>query len=172
MVYQPQSQHEDGRDHVHPKCRRGPGHVVRQSEVSVGGGTWRVFSGDTVHHVSLFSLQLWRLLLENEQLDQEDWHSWKVHIHEWAWVHVNRSVQHSQWTIHSISVITWFVPLSGWGNQNDMRIVDVKYNEYALTHTIKTKGDVITVVNKLYGKVIVSVNPSISSNSVIMWSTC
>lgn len=49
-----------------------------------------------------------------------------------------------------------------------MRIVDVKYNEYALTHTIKTKGDVITVVNKLYGKVIVSVNPSISSNSVIM----
>ncbi|KAG8008175.1 Lipocalin, partial [Nibea albiflora] len=39
-----------------------------------------------------------------------------------------------------------------WGNQNDMWMVDVKYDEYALTHTIKTKGDVITVVNKLYGR--------------------
>ncbi len=47
------------------------------------------------------------------------------------------------------------LPSSGWGNVNDMRMVDVKYDEYALTHTIKTKGGVLTVVNKLYGKVIV-----------------
>lgn len=39
---------------------------------------------------------------------------------------------------------------------NDMRMVDVKYDEYALTHTIKTKGGVPTAVNKLYGKVLVS----------------
>lgn len=42
--------------------------------------------------------------------------------------------------------------LSGWGSENDMRWVDVKYDEYALTHTIKTKAGVNTVVNKLYGK--------------------
>lgn len=35
---------------------------------------------------------------------------------------------------------------------NDMRVVDVKYDEYALIHTIKTKGSDVTVVNKLYGK--------------------
>ncbi|XP_030292831.1 palmitoyltransferase ZDHHC23-like [Sparus aurata] len=39
-----------------------------------------------------------------------------------------------------------------WGNENDMRMVDVKYDEYAVIHTIKTKGGVITVVNKLYGR--------------------
>ncbi|XP_028277429.1 lipocalin-like [Parambassis ranga] len=39
-----------------------------------------------------------------------------------------------------------------WGNVNDMRMVDVKYDEYALIHTIKTKGDEFTVVNKLYGR--------------------
>lgn len=38
---------------------------------------------------------------------------------------------------------------------NDMRMVDVKYDEYALIHTIKTKGDDVTVVNKLYGKVVI-----------------
>uniref|UniRef100_A0A3B4Z8X5 Lipocalin-like n=1 Tax=Stegastes partitus TaxID=144197 RepID=A0A3B4Z8X5_9TELE len=50
------------------------------------------------------------------------------------------------------------VPLSGWGNKNDMRVVDVKYDEYALTQTIKTKGDDATVVNKLYGTVTSSHN--------------
>ncbi|XP_018547251.1 lipocalin-like isoform X1 [Lates calcarifer] len=39
-----------------------------------------------------------------------------------------------------------------WGNENDMRMVEVKYDEYALTHTIKTKGGTATVVNKLYGR--------------------
>lgn len=39
-----------------------------------------------------------------------------------------------------------------WGNMNDMRMVDVKYDEYALIHTIKTKGSDVTVVNKLYGR--------------------
>ncbi|KAF3840882.1 hypothetical protein F7725_006744 [Dissostichus mawsoni] len=35
---------------------------------------------------------------------------------------------------------------------NDMSMVDVKYDEYALTHTIKTKGSDPTVVTKLYGR--------------------
>ncbi|XP_036379870.1 lipocalin-like [Megalops cyprinoides] len=39
-----------------------------------------------------------------------------------------------------------------WGNENDMRVVDVKYDEYALVHTIKTKGGVTSVLNKLYGR--------------------
>ncbi|XP_071754227.2 palmitoyltransferase ZDHHC23-A isoform X1 [Centroberyx gerrardi] len=39
-----------------------------------------------------------------------------------------------------------------WSNDNDMRVVDVKYDEYALIHTIKTKGSVSTVLNKLYGR--------------------
>ncbi|XP_029375377.1 lipocalin [Echeneis naucrates] len=39
-----------------------------------------------------------------------------------------------------------------WGNQNYMSMVDVKYDEYALTHTIKTKGSDNTIVNKLYGR--------------------
>jgi len=33
-----------------------------------------------------------------------------------------------------------------------MRVVDAKYDEYALVHTIKTKGDVSEVLNKLYSK--------------------
>ncbi|XP_055791320.1 lipocalin-like [Salvelinus fontinalis] len=39
-----------------------------------------------------------------------------------------------------------------WNNENDMRVVDVKYDEYALIHTIKTKGGVSTVLNKLYAR--------------------
>lgn len=42
--------------------------------------------------------------------------------------------------------------MSGWGSENDMRIVDAKYDEYALIYTIKTNGDFPTVVTKLYGK--------------------
>ncbi|KAM7397937.1 hypothetical protein PAMA_006011 [Pampus argenteus] len=39
-----------------------------------------------------------------------------------------------------------------WENENEMRMVDVKYDEYALIHTIKTKRGDPTVVNKLYGR--------------------
>ncbi|KAK7123841.1 hypothetical protein R3I93_022069 [Phoxinus phoxinus] len=39
-----------------------------------------------------------------------------------------------------------------WGNDNDMRVVDAKFDEYALVHTIKTKGDVSEVLNKLYSR--------------------
>ncbi|XP_061607637.1 palmitoyltransferase ZDHHC23-A-like [Phyllopteryx taeniolatus] len=41
---------------------------------------------------------------------------------------------------------------TSWGNDNDMRIVDVKYDQYALTHTIRTDRDHPTIVNKLYGR--------------------
>ena len=37
-----------------------------------------------------------------------------------------------------------------------MSMVDVKYDEYALIHTIKSKATDPTVVNKLYGKVLIS----------------
>ncbi|XP_049448010.1 lipocalin-like isoform X1 [Epinephelus fuscoguttatus] len=47
-----------------------------------------------------------------------------------------------------------------WGNVNDMSMVDVKYDEYALTHTIKTKDSAPTVVNKLYGRG-VSLSPDV-----------
>ncbi|XP_036414739.1 prostaglandin D2 synthase b, tandem duplicate 1 [Colossoma macropomum] len=39
-----------------------------------------------------------------------------------------------------------------WGNDNDMRVVDVKPDEFALVHTIKTKGGVSEVLNHLYGR--------------------
>ncbi|KAM3593744.1 uncharacterized protein V6R79_020682 [Siganus canaliculatus] len=39
-----------------------------------------------------------------------------------------------------------------WNNENDMRIVDVVYNDYALVHTIKTKDGVSEVLNKLYSR--------------------
>ena len=37
-----------------------------------------------------------------------------------------------------------------------MRVIDVKYDEYALIYTIKTKGQEASVVTKLYGKVLIS----------------
>lgn len=51
---------------------------------------------------------------------------------------------------------------SGWANENDMRMVDVKPDEYALTHTIKTKGGDNTIVNKLYGKVLICPDATLS----------
>uniref|UniRef100_A0A673JVI0 Zgc:153704 n=1 Tax=Sinocyclocheilus rhinocerous TaxID=307959 RepID=A0A673JVI0_9TELE len=39
-----------------------------------------------------------------------------------------------------------------WETENDMRVVDVKYDEYALIHTIKTKADSTMLLNKLYGR--------------------
>ncbi|XP_047462498.1 palmitoyltransferase ZDHHC23-A-like [Mugil cephalus] len=39
-----------------------------------------------------------------------------------------------------------------WGNVNDMSVVSVTYDEYALIHTIKTKSGEQTIVNKLYGR--------------------
>ncbi|XP_070784122.1 lipocalin-like [Enoplosus armatus] len=39
-----------------------------------------------------------------------------------------------------------------WNNDNDMRIVDVLYDDYAVVHTIKTKDGVSEVLNKLYSR--------------------
>ncbi|KAM9337355.1 lipocalin-like [Symphorus nematophorus] len=39
-----------------------------------------------------------------------------------------------------------------WNNDNDMRIVDVVYDDYALVHTIKTKDGASEVLNKLYSR--------------------
>ncbi|CAJ1082340.1 Hypothetical predicted protein [Xyrichtys novacula] len=39
-----------------------------------------------------------------------------------------------------------------WNNDNDMRIVDVVYDDYAMVHTIKTKAGVSEVLNKLYSR--------------------
>ncbi|XP_026219097.1 lipocalin-like [Anabas testudineus] len=39
-----------------------------------------------------------------------------------------------------------------WGNDNDMQIVDVVYNDYALVHTIKIKNGVTDIVNKLFSR--------------------
>lgn len=42
--------------------------------------------------------------------------------------------------------------LSVWNNDNDMRIADAVYDEYAVVHTIKTKEGVSQILNKLYSK--------------------
>ncbi|XP_076606931.1 lipocalin-like [Chaetodon auriga] len=39
-----------------------------------------------------------------------------------------------------------------WGDENDVRVFDVKYDEYAMFQTVKTKGGVPTVVNTLYAR--------------------
>ncbi|KAG7236988.1 hypothetical protein INR49_032919 [Caranx melampygus] len=39
-----------------------------------------------------------------------------------------------------------------WNNDNDMRIVDILYDDYAVVHTIKTKDGVSEVLNKLYSR--------------------
>ncbi|XP_012719337.1 lipocalin [Fundulus heteroclitus] len=39
-----------------------------------------------------------------------------------------------------------------WNNDNDMRFVDVVYDNYAVVHTIKTKEGVSEVLNKLYSR--------------------
>lgn len=39
-----------------------------------------------------------------------------------------------------------------WNNDNDMQIVDVAYDNYALVHTVKTKDGVSEVLNKLYSR--------------------
>ncbi|KAF0038314.1 hypothetical protein F2P81_008798 [Scophthalmus maximus] len=58
-----------------------------------------------------------------------------------------------------------------WENQNDMRMVDVKYDEYALAHTIKTKEGDITIVNKLYGKVVICHDATLSHSIVNVCSS-
>ncbi|XP_072544915.1 lipocalin-like [Salminus brasiliensis] len=39
-----------------------------------------------------------------------------------------------------------------WGNNNDLRVVDAKSDEFALVHTIKTKDGSSYILNKLYGR--------------------
>ncbi|KAM4726981.1 lipocalin [Anableps anableps] len=39
-----------------------------------------------------------------------------------------------------------------WGSENDMRVVEAKYDEYALIYTIKKKQEETTIVTKLYGR--------------------
>lgn len=40
---------------------------------------------------------------------------------------------------------------TGWETDNHMSIVDVKSDEFALIHTVKTKAGSSTVLDKLYG---------------------
>ncbi|XP_031428658.1 lipocalin-like [Clupea harengus] len=42
---------------------------------------------------------------------------------------------------------------------NDMRVVQVNYDDFALIHTIKTKAGINTILNKLYGR-----TPDLSSD--------
>ncbi|KAJ8010800.1 hypothetical protein DPEC_G00078900 [Dallia pectoralis] len=39
-----------------------------------------------------------------------------------------------------------------WGNENDMRVVSVEYDDFALIHTIKTKNGVSEVANNLLSR--------------------
>uniref|UniRef100_A0A4W5KRP0 Lipocalin/cytosolic fatty-acid binding domain-containing protein n=1 Tax=Hucho hucho TaxID=62062 RepID=A0A4W5KRP0_9TELE len=39
-----------------------------------------------------------------------------------------------------------------WSNENDMRVVAVQYDDFALIHTIKTKHGVTDVLNKLFSR--------------------
>ncbi|XP_048047730.1 lipocalin-like isoform X1 [Megalobrama amblycephala] len=39
-----------------------------------------------------------------------------------------------------------------WGNDNDMRVVDAIFDEYAIVHTIKTKEGKSEILNKLHSR--------------------
>uniref|UniRef100_A0A669EJN4 Zgc:153704 n=1 Tax=Oreochromis niloticus TaxID=8128 RepID=A0A669EJN4_ORENI len=39
-----------------------------------------------------------------------------------------------------------------WGYVSDLRMVDVKYDEYGLTYSFNTRGNETFVVNRLYGR--------------------
>ncbi|MBN3304173.1 lipocalin [Amia ocellicauda] len=39
-----------------------------------------------------------------------------------------------------------------WGNNNDMRIVESKYEEYTMVYTIKTKGEDTSTLLKIYSR--------------------
>uniref|UniRef100_A0A3Q0QU93 Prostaglandin D2 synthase b, tandem duplicate 1 n=1 Tax=Amphilophus citrinellus TaxID=61819 RepID=A0A3Q0QU93_AMPCI len=59
----------------------------------------------------------------------------------WRMTHLARKTDTpGRFTFHS----------QAWNNDNDMRVVDVVYDDYALVHTIKTKEGVSEVLNKLY----------------------
>ncbi|XP_042366486.1 lipocalin-like [Plectropomus leopardus] len=61
----------------------------------------------------------------------------------WRMTHLAKKTETpGQFTFHS----------QVWNNDNDMRIIDVVYDEYALVHTIKTKDGVSEVLNKLYSR--------------------
>lgn len=52
---------------------------------------------------------------------------------------------------HNTSVL---LPPASFGDGNEMVVVDVKYDEYALVHVVNTKEEHLTVVAKLYGKTV------------------
>ncbi|XP_034717477.1 lipocalin-like [Etheostoma cragini] len=61
----------------------------------------------------------------------------------WRMTHLaNKSDTPGRFTFHS----------QVWNNDNDMRIVNVQYDDYAVVHTIKTKNGVSEVLNKLYSR--------------------
>lgn len=53
---------------------------------------------------------------------------------------------------------TFLFPPPGSDSDNNMIIVDAKYDEHVLVHVIKTKGDDVRVVNKLYGRLLLSLS--------------
>uniref|UniRef100_A0A8B9GU33 Lipocalin/cytosolic fatty-acid binding domain-containing protein n=1 Tax=Astyanax mexicanus TaxID=7994 RepID=A0A8B9GU33_ASTMX len=44
------------------------------------------------------------------------------------------------------------VSLSGYGTDNDMRVVDVKYDEYCLMYSFKTKEGSSYILNQMYSR--------------------
>lgn len=64
---------------------------------------------------------------------------------------------------------TVLLPTASLGDGNDMIVVDVKYDEYALVHVVDTKGEHLTVVNKLYGESLVSLSQTLITAQCIFF---
>lgn len=62
---------------------------------------------------------------------------------------------------------TFFFPFAPtvWQDDNDMRIVEVVYDNYALIHTIKTKTSGVQILNNLYSKSAVRYTVAVSLDS-------
>lgn len=59
------------------------------------------------------------------------------------------------WRFCRLIIGSALLPLKVFKNENNMVIVEAKYDEYALVYVVKTKNGVQNVVNKLYGKLII-----------------
>lgn len=54
------------------------------------------------------------------------------------------------------SLTCLFLLSAAWQNKNDIRVVDIVYDDYAVFHTIQTKDGVTEVLNNLYSKSVIS----------------
>lgn len=70
-----------------------------------------------------------------------------------------------QWPYQRFFFVVFFFAPTVWQDDNDMRIVEVEYDNFALIHTIKTKTSGVQILNNLYSKSAVRYTVAVSLDS-------